>query len=79
MEGGAPRTFTVTLDAAEWQFLIAVLRASTGLVNALLALGHSMPDALELPITPEAVANMMILADRIEEQTRPAAARPPTD
>ncbi len=63
-----PRPLTVTLDAAEWRFLINVLRASTSMLNALLALQHTMPDAIELPITADAVANVVTLADRIEEQ-----------
>jgi hypothetical protein len=69
MDGEAPRNLTITLDAAEWQFPITVLRASTSMLNALLALQHSMPDAIELPITADAVANVIALADRIEEQT----------
>jgi hypothetical protein len=63
-----PRDLTVTLDAAEWQFLVNVLRASTSMLNALLALQHTMPDAIELPITADAVANVFALADRIESQ-----------
>jgi hypothetical protein len=69
MDGEAPCNLTVTLDAAEWQFLITVLRASTCMLNALLALQHSLPDAIELPITADAVVNVVALANRIEEQT----------
>ena len=40
------------------------------MLNALLALQHSMPDAVELPITSEAVANVAALADRIGAQVK---------
>jgi hypothetical protein len=50
--------------------LIHVLRASTSMLNALLALEQSMPDAMELPITADAVVNVVALANRIEEQIK---------
>ena len=75
MDDGNAGGVTVTLNAAEWQFLVTVLRASTVIMNTLMALERSMPGAVELPVSADAAANMVVLANRIEEQTGAA----PTD
>ncbi|HLK69889.1 MAG TPA: hypothetical protein VKU19_40950 [Bryobacteraceae bacterium] len=59
---------SVTLRADEWEFLITVLRASTRMLNSLLALQRSLPDAIDLPITGDAVAKVSAMADRIAAQ-----------
>jgi len=68
MDGAARKAVTLTLDATECDFLITVLRASGSILNTLKALHSSLPDTLPLPLSTDAIVNILALADRIEQQ-----------
>jgi hypothetical protein len=60
----------VTLDPAEWQFLITTLNSSSAMLRALFTLREAMPDSFQVPITSGAIVNIMALAEKIEAQTK---------
>jgi hypothetical protein len=61
----------VTLDPAEWQFLITTLTGTGAMLRALVTLREAMPDSFQVPITSDAIANIMALCHKIERQTSP--------
>ena len=74
-ELAALQNLSVTFEADEWRFLVTVLRAATSMLHTLMAVQHYTPDSIELPITADAVANVTVMADRIEQQTFSAVNR----
>lgn len=59
---------TIELDRTEYEFLLTVLRSTGKILNALMALQASMPDADPLPLKLDAMVAIAALADRIEDQ-----------
>jgi len=60
---------TVTLEEAEWQFLVTVLRSAPTILQSLAVAGKALPEPVRLPIDDEMLANVRQLAERISAQT----------
>ena len=61
---------TITLEHAEYHFLLTVLRASANILHAMAGLKKTLPDAIDLAITPEVIQDIGVLADRIEQSAK---------
>ncbi len=59
---------TITLDAAEWQFLITTLTSTGAILRALATLRDAMPDSFRVPITADAIIGVAALVEKIESQ-----------
>ena len=70
MDTGIPHApdgmVTITLREPEYHFLLTVLRSSGNILKAMAELQKTLPDVIDLPITPEIVQDIGVLADRIE-------------
>ena len=58
----------ITLDRNEALFLITVLKSSTAILAALLALQESLPELPPPPINENGIATISALAQNIERQ-----------
>ena len=59
---------TITLDRTEFQFLLHRAPVYREILNPLIALQVSVPNAEPPPLTLDAIFNIAALADRIELQ-----------
>jgi hypothetical protein len=61
----------ITLDRNEALFLITVLKSSTAILTALLALQETLPELPPPPINENGIATISALAQNIERQIDP--------
>jgi hypothetical protein len=64
----ASTEIAVTLDAAEWQFLVTILKGTGAMLSALTTLQSAMPDQFQIPITADTIVNIGALVERVERQ-----------
>jgi len=57
---------TITLEAAEYHYLLTVLRSSSHILHAITKLQEALPEALDLGLKFEAIEQIDVLANRIE-------------
>ena len=57
-------------DPVEWRFLITTLNGTVSMLRALVTLREAMPESFQIPITSDAIVNILALAEKIEAQTR---------
>jgi hypothetical protein len=68
MDPEATKSLTITLDPVEAQFLVTVLKCSAAILTAIMALEQSFPGLSPPPIGTDALTNIAVLAEKIEEQ-----------
>jgi len=61
---------TVTLEASQWQFLVATLQGTGAMLKALAVLQDTLPGGFQLPITSDMMVNIAALTNRIEDQLK---------
>jgi len=61
---------TITLEAAEFHYLLTVLRSSSHILHAITKLQETLPEAIDLGIKFAAIEEISALADRIERSAK---------
>ena len=62
------RGVTIKLETVEVQFLLTILKSSSSILTALMALQRSLPGLSPPPLSTDAIVNIAALAENIEQQ-----------